>query len=55
MLIFTRRTGESFRIGDGVKVVVLGIKGNHVRIGIDAEKDIRIHREEIYQRIKSKG
>lgn len=53
MLILTRRIGEVLRIGDDVSITVLGIKGNQVRIGIDAPKDVAVHREEIYQRIKS--
>ncbi|MFI9655120.1 carbon storage regulator CsrA [Guyparkeria sp. GHLCS8-2] len=53
MLILTRRIGEVLRIGDDVAITVLGIKGNQVRIGIDAPKDVSVHREEIYQRIKS--
>jgi len=53
MLILTRRIGEVLRIGDDVAITVLGIKGNQVRIGIDAPKDVAVHREEIYQRIKS--
>ncbi|MGC9456412.1 MAG: carbon storage regulator CsrA [Halothiobacillaceae bacterium] len=53
MLILTRRIGEVLRIGDDVAITVLGIKGNQVRIGIDAPKDVAVHREEIYQRIKN--
>ncbi|MSR15019.1 MAG: carbon storage regulator [Gammaproteobacteria bacterium] len=52
MLILTRRVGESLTIGDNVNVTVLGIKGNQVRIGVNAPKDVAVHREEIYQRIQ---
>lgn len=52
MLILTRRVGETLMIGDDVSVTVLGVKGNQVRIGIDAPKDVAVHREEIYDRIR---
>jgi len=51
MLILTRRVGESVVIGNDVDVTVLGVKGNQVRIGVKAPKDVAVHREEIYQRI----
>jgi carbon storage regulator len=53
MLILTRRVGESVVIGEDVTVTVLGVKGNQVRIGINAPKHVAVHREEIYERIKS--
>ena len=52
MLILTRRVGESLVIGDDVVVNVLGVKGNQVRIGVDAPKEVSVHREEIYDRIQ---
>ena len=52
MLILTRKSGESLMIGDEVTVTVLGVKGNQVRVGINAPKSVAVHREEIYDRIK---
>ena len=52
MLILTRRVGETVMIGDDVTVTVLGVKGNQVRIGVNAPKSVAVHREEIYERIK---
>lgn len=52
MLILTRRAGETLMIGDDVTITVLGVKGNQVRIGVNAPKHVSVHREEIYQRIQ---
>ncbi len=51
MLILTRRIGESIRIDDNVTITVLGVKGSQVRIGVDAPREVQVHREEIYQRV----
>jgi len=55
MLILTRRVGETLMVGDEVTMTVLGVKGNQVRIGVNAPKDVAVHREEIYDRIKKEG
>ncbi len=55
MLILTRRVGETLMIGDDVTVTVLGVRGNQVRIGVNAPKDVTVHREEIYERIKKEN
>ncbi len=52
MLILTRRIGEAVKIGDTIDVMILGVKGNQVRIGVNAPKDVPVHREEVYSRIK---
>ena len=53
MLILTRRVGEVLMIGDDINITVLGVKGNQVRIGVNAPKDVAVHREEIYLRIQN--
>ena len=53
MLILTRRVGESLTIGDNVTVTVLGVKGNQVRVGVDAPREVAVHRQEIYERIQA--
>jgi carbon storage regulator len=55
MLILTRRVGETLMVGDEITVTVLGVKGNQVRLGVNAPKDVAVHREEIYQRIRSEN
>lgn len=52
MLILTRRVGETLMVGDDITVTVLGVKGNQVRLGVNAPKDVAVHREEIYLRIQ---
>jgi carbon storage regulator len=53
MLILTRRVTESLMIGNDVIVTILGIKGNQVRVGVNAPKDVAVHREEVFERIRS--
>ena len=55
MLILTRRVGETVMIGENITVTVLGVKGNQVRVGVNAPRDVAVHREEIYERIKREG
>lgn len=53
MLILSRKTGEKLMIGDDVELTILGIKGNQVRVGVSAPKDVPVHREEVYLRIQN--
>tara|TARA_B100000945_G_scaffold276292_1_gene240814 strand:+ start:325 stop:522 length:198 start_codon:yes stop_codon:yes gene_type:complete len=53
MLILTRRVGEALMVGDDTKIVVLGVKGSQIRLGINAPKDVQVHREEIYKKIQN--
>ena len=53
MLILTRRVGETLMIGDDITVTVLGVKGNQVRVGVNAPRDVAVHREEIYDKIQT--
>jgi carbon storage regulator len=55
MLILTRRVTESLKIGNDVTVTIIGIKGNQVRVGVSAPKDVAVHREEIFERIRSEN
>ncbi|PLW81309.1 carbon storage regulator [Kineobactrum sediminis] len=55
MLILTRKVGETLMVGDEVTITVLGVKGNQVRIGVNAPRDVAVHREEIYNRIQEDG
>lgn len=55
MLILTRRTGETVMVGDDISITVLGVKGSQVRVGIKAPRDVPVHREEIYERIKQEA
>ena len=52
MLILTRKSGETLMVGDEITVTVLGVKGNQVKIGINAPKDVSVHRQEVYEKIK---
>jgi carbon storage regulator len=55
MLILTRRVGETVMIGENITVTVLGVKGNQVRVGVNAPREVAVHREEIFERIKREG
>jgi len=55
MLLLTRKLGENIRIGDDVKITIVEVKGNHVKLGIDAPPNVKVHREEIYERIQQEN
>ena len=55
MLILTRRVGEALMVGDDTKIVVLGVKGSQIRLGINAPKDVKVHREELYEKINEES
>ena len=55
MLILTRRVGEALMVGNDTKIVVLGVKGSQIRLGINAPKDVKVHREEIYEKINEES
>lgn len=55
MLILTRRIGETLIIGDGVKLTVLGVKGNQARLGVEAPRDVPVHREEVFEKVKAES
>ena len=55
MLLLTRKLGENIRIGDDVKITIVEVKGNHVKLGIDAPPNVKVHREEIYERIQEEA
>ncbi len=55
MLLLTRKLGENIRIGDDVKITIVEVKGNHVKLGIDAPPSVKVHREEIYERIQQEN
>lgn len=55
MLILTRKSGEGIRIGEDIRIVIVEVKGNHVRIGIDAPKDMQVHRDEVYEKIRQEN
>ena len=55
MLVLTRRTGESLMIGDDIKLTIIGINGNQIRVGIEAPKSVSVHREEVYYRIQQEN